>query len=116
MANKFPGRCKCGNAVDTAAGTVSKVHGRWVVTCAACQTSSKPAMAYNDAIEWPNGGGFTECTREYAEATDTLDLVMAEYLDLPEAVREYFLTGRRVDHGMTITDAARDWQIAQGER
>lgn len=30
-------------------------------------------MEFTDAIEFPNGRGFTPCTREYAELTDQID-------------------------------------------
>lgn len=30
-------------------------------------------MTYDDAIEWPNGCGFTPCSKEYAEVMDCID-------------------------------------------
>lgn len=30
-------------------------------------------MTHDDAIEWPNGEGFTPCSREFAEVTDKID-------------------------------------------
>ena len=29
-----------------------------------------PALLHIDQIEWPNGAGYTPCTREYADAID----------------------------------------------
>ncbi|ADJ24785.1 hypothetical protein Hden_2990 [Hyphomicrobium denitrificans ATCC 51888] len=30
-------------------------------------------LKHDTAIEWPNGAGFTPCTREYAEVTDKIN-------------------------------------------
>jgi len=32
--NKYPGTCKCGTKVATGAGSVTRVGGKWVTTCA----------------------------------------------------------------------------------
>lgn len=34
-------------------------------------------MKHDDAIEWPNGEGFTPCSREYAEICDQIDAMSA---------------------------------------
>lgn len=36
MANKFPGTCTCGARVPANMGQVSKINGKWQVTCREC--------------------------------------------------------------------------------
>jgi hypothetical protein len=48
---------------------------------------------HNDAIEWPNGLGFTPCSREYAELVDRLDALKPDWRNLddlsPEDYNEF---------------------------
>ena len=73
MTNKFAGVCKCKCPVAAEAGSVSKVRGKWAVTCSTCSTGSKTTArpvserVMDGSIEWPNGWGYTECTAEYAD-------------------------------------------------
>lgn len=41
-------------------------------------------MEHSDAIEWPNGEGFTPCTHEYAEICDRMDAIKPDYLNLDD--------------------------------
>jgi inactivated superfamily I helicase len=41
-------------------------------------------MTHDDAIEWPNGEGFTPCTREYAELIDKRDALKPDWINLDD--------------------------------
>lgn len=43
---------------------------------------------HTDAIDWPNGAGYTPCTREYAEAMDQRDAIYDANHDRPERTLE----------------------------
>ena len=41
-------------------------------------------MTYDDAIEFPNGLGFTPCTRAYADVCDAMDALKPDWVNLDD--------------------------------
>ena len=50
-------------------------------------------IKHDDAIEWPNGLGFTPCSREYAEICDKMDALKPDWINMddlsPEDYQEW---------------------------
>lgn len=50
-------------------------------------------VQHTDSIEFPNGAGYTPCSREYAEITDKMDAIKPDYVNLsdlsPEDYQEW---------------------------
>jgi len=59
------------------------------------------ALKFDDAIEWPNGLGYTPCTREYAELCDKMDVLKPDYINLddlsPDDYNEFCSLSHRRD-------------------
>jgi hypothetical protein len=41
-------------------------------------------MTHDDCIEWPNGLGFTPCTKAYAEITDQMNAIKPDDVNLDD--------------------------------
>ncbi len=41
-------------------------------------------LQHDDAIEWPNGEGFTPCTTEYAALMDKADAIKPDYVRMDD--------------------------------
>jgi hypothetical protein len=41
-------------------------------------------MTHDDAIEWPNGEGFTPCTRAYAAICDEMDAIKPDDVNMDD--------------------------------
>ncbi len=55
------------------------------------------ALDHNDAIEWPNGLGFTPCTRAYAEIVDRMEAIKPDDVYLNDLSAEDYETFCQLD-------------------
>jgi hypothetical protein len=54
-------------------------------------------IAHDDAIEFPNGEGFTPCSREYAQVCDELEALKPDYINLDELSPEDYELWNKLD-------------------
>ncbi len=71
-------------------------------------------MNLTDAIEWPNGEGFTPCTREYAALMDERDAILPDYLNLDDLSPEDYQSWNVLDQKLLSMQA--DGHLGKGER
>jgi len=50
----------------------------------ATEIAEEPTLTHDDAIEWPNGAGFTPCTHEYADLMGQRDALKPEGVNLDD--------------------------------
>lgn len=62
------------------------------------QTAAKATLIHDDAIEWPNGEGYTPCTREYAEMYDRMDAIKPDDVRMDELSPEDYEAWNALDH------------------
>lgn len=60
------------------------------------QISTK--LVHHDAIEWPNGEGYTPCTCEYAEIYDRLNAIKPDDVNMDDLSIEDYNEWHRLDH------------------
>jgi hypothetical protein len=54
-------------------------------------------MKHDDAIEWPNGEGFTPCSSEYAQLIDRMDAIKPENFNLDDLSPQDYEEWNRLD-------------------
>lgn len=67
------------------------------MTCATSPTT----LRHDDAIEWPNGLGYTPCSREYADLMDRRDALKPDAVNMddlsPEDYQEFNIIENKLD-------------------
>ena len=63
-------------------------------------------VKHDDAIEWPNGEGFTPCSREYAELMDKRDALKPDWVNLDDLSPEDYQEWNVLDNRMLELQAS----------
>lgn len=54
-------------------------------------------IKFDDVIEFPNGEGFTPCTKDYARIVDEMDAIKPDYVNLDDLSPEDYERWNRLD-------------------